>query len=153
MRGQKSPSTRPTSGTWNTAQSQRRSSCPRTWCSLSHDDERFLDPLFLAAVVEQAEANADKTRRILDLYEQMKQDVPRTIRSQYAVHAIDALFGRPVFRAPDFVVRSRIPRDTALRILRALRQVGVVRDLRQGHGRRASVLVFPALLDITEGKR
>lgn len=105
---------------------------------------------FLTALVEQARDNTQKTRQILALYERMKQDVPRITRSQYAIQAIDALFDRPVFGSGDFVERSGIPRISALRILREIKKEGLVRDLRPGGGRRAAVMIFPELLEITE---
>lgn len=105
---------------------------------------------FLIAVVEQARINAEKTKQILDLYERMKLEIPKALRSQYLVQAIDALFDRPIFLNNDFIKRSRIPKESALRILRVLKEKGFVRDLRPGSGRRAAILVFPQLLTITE---
>jgi len=107
---------------------------------------------FLTAIVEQAAVNSSKTRGILALYERMKAEVPTVIRSQYAVQAIDALFDRPVFRIADFVQRSGIPVASARRILNALRKKGSIEDLRPGKGRRAVILIFPELINITEGR-
>lgn len=105
---------------------------------------------FLAALIEQARSNTKKTQGILSLYERMKQDVPRVTRSQYAIRAIDTLFDRPVFRSTDFVQRSGIPKDSALRILGELKKNGLISDLRPGGGRRAAVMIFPELMQITE---
>ena len=105
---------------------------------------------FLTAVVEQAEINSDKTRRILALYEKMKQEIPKIIRSQYGVQAIDALFDRPIFRSTEFIARSRIPKESAIRIINVLKETGVIRDIRPGRGRRAAVMIFPELIEITE---
>jgi len=108
---------------------------------------------FLNAVVEQARVNTEKTKQILGLYERMKLEIPKAIRSQYLVEAIDALFDRPIFLNTNFIERSQIPKDSALRILKALKDKGFVRDLRPGRGRRAAILVFPELIAITERKR
>jgi Fic family protein len=108
---------------------------------------------FLAAVAEQAQVNIDKTRDILALYERMKQETPRAIRSQYVIQAIDALFDRPIFTSTDFIARSGIPKYSALRILKTLQDEGFVGNLRAGKGRRAGVLVFPDLIEITEKGR
>jgi Fic family protein len=105
---------------------------------------------FLAALIEQARHNTEQTRAILELYDRMKRQVPRAIHSQYVVQAIDTLFDRPIFRSTDFVRRSAIPRDSALRILRELRKSGIVTDLRPGRGRTASIMVFRELLEITQ---
>ncbi len=105
---------------------------------------------FLTAIVKQAEVNLEKTRKILDLYDRMKQKVPDIIRSQYAIQAIDALFDRPIFRISGFAARSDIPEASARRILNALKENGSIRDLRAGKGRRAAIFVFPELIAITE---
>jgi Fic family protein len=119
--------------------------------SISREDDwngwiRF----FLTAIVEQARINTDKTRQILALYERMKRDVPSAIHSQYVIQAIDSLFDRPIFRSTDFISRSRIPRDSAMRIIHALKEIKLIYDLRPGKGRRAAIMIFPELIRITE---
>jgi Fic family protein len=106
---------------------------------------------FLFALVEQARSNQEKTKSILALHDRMKREVPRMIRSQYLIQALDALFDRPIFRSSDFIQRSGIPRDSALRILSELKKSGSIADLRPGSGRRAAVMIFPELMRITEG--
>jgi len=108
---------------------------------------------FLNGIIEQAEDNIGKTHEILGLYDRMKQILPETIKSHYNLQAIDSLFDRPVFRISDFIDRSQIPKDSARRILNALRKKGIIDDLRQGKGRRPAILIFSELLSITEGNR
>lgn len=108
---------------------------------------------FLEAVVEQAAINTNKTKEILALYERMKQEIPKVIRSQYGVQAIDALFDRPIFQSTDFIRRSRIPKESAIRIMNALKKAELIRDIRPGRGRRAAVMIFPELVHICEGSR
>ena len=105
---------------------------------------------FLTAIVEQAAANTDKTKEILALYDKMKQEVPKIIRSQYGIQAIDALFDRPIFQSADFIRRSQIPKESAIRILNALKKTELIRDIRPGKGRRAALRIFPELIKITE---
>lgn len=105
---------------------------------------------FLTAVTEQAKKNTLKARAILDLYEKMKQKVPAITRSQYAIQAIDTLFDRPIFRSADFIRYSQIPKDTAFRILGEFKKEGLVRVLREGKGRRSSILAFYQVLEITD---
>ena len=69
------------------------------------DDWNGWVAFFLTALVEQAQSNSLKTRKIMSLYERMKADVPRAVRSQYAIQAIDALFDRPIFQTSDFAAR------------------------------------------------
>lgn len=108
---------------------------------------------FLTGVKAQAEQNHDKTSAILALYEQMKRQVAGLTRSQFAIHALDWIFGKPIFKSSDFVASAGIPAPTAKRILGVLQKAEVLRTLVAGGGRRAAVLGFPALLTITEGGR
>jgi len=107
---------------------------------------------FLEAVRSQAEENQRKTIVILELYESMKRKVAEATRSQYAIHALDWIFGRPIFKSSHFVANAGIPEPTAKRILSVLRQERVLRVMAEGRGRRASVLAFPSLLNIAEGR-
>ena len=107
---------------------------------------------FLEAVRHQAEENLAKTRAILDLYDSMKRQVVAMTHSQYAIHALDWIFGHPIFKTSDFVANRAIPDPTARRILAVLRQGEVLTVVSEGRGRRAAVLAFPSLLNIAEGR-
>ena len=108
---------------------------------------------FLHAIEEQAGANGRKAKAILDLYDEMKRTVPEVTRSQYAVAAIDAIFGTPVFIPSEFYEQTGIPKKTANRILQQLREHDIIAVLEEGGGRRAATYIFPRLIAITEGDR
>lgn len=107
---------------------------------------------FLRAVIAQAETNQAKAQQILALYQHDKDWIAEITRSQYAVRALDWMFARPIFKASDFVEASGIPRATAIRILRLVRDKGMLTDLRPAAGRRSAVLAFGRLLNIAEGR-
>lgn len=107
---------------------------------------------FLQAVIAQADANQRKAQDILALYQARKGWISDETRSQYAVRALDWMFARPIFQSSDFVASADIPRPTAIRILRVLRDGGMLRELRPSAGRRAAVLAFTELLNIAEGR-
>ena len=107
---------------------------------------------FLRAVFKQANENSRKTSAILALYEEMKQNVPAITRSQYAIQAIDTIFDQPIFQSTDFITRSKIPKDSALRILNALKKRKLLLPLRESRGRLPAILMFRRLIEITEGK-
>lgn len=107
---------------------------------------------FLDATRQQAEANLEKARGILDLYGSMKPRLHELTRSQYVVHALDWMFERPVFRSSDFVGGAGIPKPTAKRILRVLRESGDLRAISPARGRRPATLAFSALLNVAEGR-
>jgi Fic family protein len=108
---------------------------------------------FLTAVRDQAKINTEKASEILALYGRMKEKVQEAIRSQYIIRAIDALFDRPFFSTMDFIEHSKIPSDSARRILKALKASGIIRDLRKGRGRRTAIMEFTELMKITEGNQ
>jgi Fic family protein len=107
---------------------------------------------FLRALIAQAEANSTKAQEILALYGARKDWIAEITRSQYAVRALDWFFGHPIFKTSDFVATAAIPRPTAIRILRLMRDGGLLREIRPSSGRRPAVLAFPELLNIAEGR-
>jgi hypothetical protein len=80
----------------------------------------------------------------------MKRKVPEVTRSQYAIQAIDALFDRPIFSFSTFASCSQIPSPSAKRMIAALKEGGIIRDLTAGKGRRGAIMTFPDLFRITE---
>lgn len=107
---------------------------------------------FLGAVTQQAQANSERVRAILALYEDMKRRIAELTRSQYAIVVLDTLFDRPIFQSGDFVLRSGIPKQSALPFLRTLREAGILQVLREASGRRSAVLAFRDLLNCAEGR-
>ena len=82
----------------------------------------------------------------------IKERVPELTRSQYAFRALDWIFGYPIFTSTHFVQDAGIPEPTARRFLRALREGEILRLVGPGRGRRAGILIFPALLNVVEGR-
>ena len=121
--------------------------------AVSRDDDwtgwcRF----FLEAVRVQAEDNLAKVQGILELYERMKGRVAELTRSQYAIHAQDWIFGRPIFSGSHFVTGAGIPEATARRFLRVLIRGGILHVIRTGRGRRTGIFAFRDLLNVVEGR-
>ena len=122
--------------------------------AVSRDDDwigwcRF----FLEAVRVQAEDNLTKAQGIIELYNSMKRRVADLTRSRYAIHALDWIFERPIFRSADFATTAGLAERTARRILDVLCAGGVLRVINPGSGRRTAVLMFPDLLNIAEGRK
>lgn len=90
---------------------------------------------------------------ILELHDDLRNRIPGMTRSQYATPTVDRVFERPVFASTDFVRKAGIPESTARRVLTALREGGVLRELVPSAGRRAALWLFPELLNLAEGRR
>ena len=109
---------------------------------------------FLRTVAVQAEANADKTRRILALYERLKAQTIALTRSQYAVPLLDRLFAQPIFASNDLFRDPKMPtKPVVTQLLRRLTDAGVLKQLREARGRRAQMLALVELVNLCEGKR
>ena len=104
------------------------------------------------AIIEQAETNQSKAQAIHALYTERKDWIVETTRSQYGGRAIDWFFSRPIFNASDFVAQADIPEPTAKRILRLVREEGMLHDGSARQRTRPAVLAFPGLLNICEGR-
>ncbi len=115
-----------------------------------HGDWTSWCEFFLRGIQEQASENERKARAILDLYEQVKLKVVDTTHSQHSIRAVDFLFQTPIFSGSAFTGRSDIPKPTANRILRILRDEGLLLPIREGRGRSPGVYAFRELLNIAE---
>lgn len=103
---------------------------------------------FLTAVEKQATANSEKVSRIVDLYEDTKDLVVDSVSSQYTIQAIDSLFERPIFSSTKFQELSDIPKQSSYRILRALEDGDIIKQVREASGRKPALYVFEPLLEI-----
>lgn len=111
-----------------------------------------MDRIFLRALIAQAQANQTRAQAIHALYRDRKNWIAQATRSQYGVRALDWMFARPIFKTSDFVETADIPRPTASRILRLVRDEGLLTELQPASGRRAAILAFAELLNIAEGR-
>ena len=123
------------------------------WAVSRDDDWTGWCRFFLEGVRMQAEDNLAKARAILDLYEEMKIRVAELTRSHYAVHALDWIFERPIFRGIHFVKTAGIPEPTRAGCCVCFGKMKSYSVISIGGGRRSAILSFPALLNIAEGKK
>ena len=107
---------------------------------------------FLQALIAQAESNKKKALEILAFYKERKEWIVDLTRSQHAMRALDWIFARPIFRSTAFIEGSDIPKPTASRILRMLRDEDFLVEIREASGRRPAILACRRLLNIAEGK-
>ena len=106
---------------------------------------------FLRGLIAQAERNQRKAKAIVELYRERLDWIARHTGSQFSVRALEWMFGQPIFSGPDFKRSAGIPPQTAERILRIVRDEGLVRAIRTGRGRRSGIYVLTELLDLVEG--
>ena len=111
---------------------------------------------FLQAITHQARENSRRVKGIMALYEEMKIQVHDITHSQYSVYLLDAIFSKPIFKSSDLVYQFNqeygIHEKTTPGLLRQLRDANILTILQPASGRRSSVLCFPRLINLAEGK-
>ena len=106
---------------------------------------------FLTAIIDQASENQTKILTAFKLYNDLKAKITESAHSQFGIKALDWMFQRPIFNASDFRKNSGIPDQTAARILRVCRNMGMIEVLHEASGRRPAIMWFPDLMAIAEG--
>lgn len=105
---------------------------------------------FLRAIVKQATINTNRTTSIRVLYDEMKARISEITRSQFAIHIVDKVFSKPIFRVSDLSKQlsqeTGASEKTLSAIFRQLRAEGILRELQAASGRRSAVMSFPELL-------
>ena len=104
---------------------------------------------FLRAVTEQATRERERAEAILDLYEQLKDEIPEVTRSSYGVRALDWMFAQPRFRRTSFLEEAGIPESTARRILGSFVQHGILREVRPAAGQRSALFALTELIALS----
>lgn len=105
---------------------------------------------FLTALVSQAESNLILVRQINSLYERKKHEITELLHTDQAIHILDMLFDKPVFRATELHQRLDIQRQRAAIYIRTLKDAGIIRELSPSKGRRAAIFSFDDLWRITD---
>jgi Fic family protein len=105
---------------------------------------------YLEALIAQAENNLTLVRQVIQLYEDKKREIADLIHSDQAIHIVDMIFDTPVFRATDVHTRLGIQRQRAAGYIRALKESGILHEIRAARGRRAALLSFEGLWRITD---
>jgi Fic family protein len=116
------------------------------------EDKKWDDwiEFFLRAIVAQAKANSVKAKAILELYGIKKHKLSELTHSQYVIKVLDTMFARPLFSTTDFIKDSKIPKESAIRLLRLLKKEKILTTLREGKGRSPEILIFNKLFDIVQ---
>ena len=109
---------------------------------------------FLQAIITQAAHNSARVTAIRELYEETKHIIHNATHSQYAVHVLDALFNKPIFRTSDVAKylyeRHGIHEKTVLNLLRTIRETGMLNVIQPGSGRRPATLCFQQLVNLVD---
>jgi Fic family protein len=109
---------------------------------------------FLNALADQARANTEKARGILELYARLKQQTLSLTHSQYAVPLLDHLFRQPIFAPSNLLDLEDMPsKPMVMGLLKKLRGAGILAVLREARGRRGQMLALSELVNLSEGRK
>jgi Fic family protein len=123
----------------------------RVLCSEADAWENWIK-FFLKAIADQALVNADKSCKIIQLYNEMKTEILELTRSQHAIPILDHMFERPIFKSNSIKSLPNTPtKATITGLLNTLKEAGILVVIRASSGRRPQILAFPKLLNLCEG--
>lgn len=109
---------------------------------------------FLDAITSQSNENTSKAQAILKLYDELKKQVIEITHSQFAIPLLDEMFKLPIFRSNILYEMEKMPsRPMINKLLHQLKDAKILKSLASGSGSRPEVLIFPALLNLCEGKQ
>jgi Fic family protein len=105
---------------------------------------------FLDAIEVQAKRNADKAKKVLQLYAMMKDLVTTISKSPYGIKVLDSLFVMPIFRSTDFGKFAKLNPQTAHRILTRFKEEKILVTLKKPSGRSPEILQFRKLYNLVK---
>lgn len=103
---------------------------------------------FLTAIEQQAISNLQIAENIRLLYEEMKTEFSRLLKSQHALTVLDFVFTYPIFRSTLLTEKTQIGTSTANRLLKILQEQGILLVLEEGAGRKPTRYSFDKLMQL-----
>ena len=109
---------------------------------------------FLRGIDEQGTQNGSTAREIKELYEAQKKKALELTHSQFAIPLLDEAYRRPIFTSSHLDFGERVPSQPMVsNLLRSLTNGGILRVVRKGSGRRATIYALVELINLCEGKK
>ena len=105
---------------------------------------------FLKGIEVQVNSNIKKLEEMTSLYNKMKEEIRRITHSQYSIKLLDSFFQRPIFNISQLHKESQIPITSIKNFIPKLKNNNIIKEIRKGRGRQASVFAFWDLIDITK---
>lgn len=100
---------------------------------------------FLRAIVVQAQRSSEKANQVLDLYNSLRERIGEITKSPQAIRVLDALFVTPFLKSAEFIKISGLEEKSAHRILKKLKDEGILITVQKHAGRSPEILLFEDL--------
>jgi Fic family protein len=106
---------------------------------------------FLNGIINQSNKNIEKSKEIINLYNEMKEMFIKITHSSFAIGILDSLFKKPIISASE-LARSSDMNNTATssNIFRKLLDNKIISILREAGGKKAAIYSFDKLIKIVK---
>ncbi len=108
---------------------------------------------FLKAIVEQSNRNINKSKEIIDLYNNLKKEFINTTHSDFAIEVLDNLFKKPIISSSELAKNSNINvYRTANSIFNKLLNANLISINKETKGNKSAIYCLDKLVEIVDGK-
>ncbi|MDR0571266.1 MAG: Fic family protein [Rickettsiales bacterium] len=106
---------------------------------------------FLKGIVDQSSINIEKSKKIIDLYNEMKESFINITHSSFVINVLDNFFKKPIILANELAHNSGIvSAATSSRIFKKLLNNGIISIFKETKGNRANIYSFDRLIKIID---
>jgi Fic family protein len=106
---------------------------------------------FLNGIINQSNKNIEKSKEIINLYNEMKETFINTTHSSFAINVLDNLFKKPIILASELARNSNISSyTTSNNMFKKLLNSGIISILKESKGNRAVIYSFDRLIKIID---
>ena len=100
--------------------------------------------------LQREKENHRKANGIYELYQTTLEFLMKTVRTDNAATVAPHLFRMAIFSASVFTKEAGLNQSTAKRVVRSLKEAGVIVEILPHRGSSPAVLAFPELLKIVD---
>lgn len=106
---------------------------------------------FLKGIIEQSNKNIEKSRKIISLYNDMKESFIDATHSSFAINVLDNLFKKPIISASELAKNSNIKSSTTSNtIFKKLINNNLISIQRKASGTNPFIFSFDRLLKVVD---
>lgn len=108
---------------------------------------------FLKAIVEQSNKNINKSKEIIELYNNLKKEFINVTHSDFAIDILDNLFKKPIISSTELAKNSNINvYRTANSIFNKLLSANLISIKKEMKGNKSAIYCLDKLVEIVDGE-
>ena len=106
---------------------------------------------FLNGIIKQSNKNIEKSKEIISLYNEIKEQFINITHSNFAINVLDSLFKKPIISASELAKNSNIPSPTTANVLfKKLLNSNIISLEKKAGGTRSAIYMFDKLVQIVD---